>query len=103
MTMTGALVFQEVMVGIAEASATRRPATRYTRQSVSSTVAADRGRLRVSRLLSRRPRLRVGRTDAGAIVTIVVEDHHFRVLDGIRVLSLHARTLSVSGDGSETA
>jgi hypothetical protein len=37
-------------------------------------------------------RLRVGRTHAGAIVTIVVEHHHFRVLDGIRELSLHART-----------
>ena len=46
--MTGALVFPEVMVGIAEASTTRRPATRYTRQSVSSTVAADRGRPWVS-------------------------------------------------------
>lgn len=39
--MTGALVFPEVMVGIADASTTRRPATRYTRQSLSSTVAAD--------------------------------------------------------------
>jgi hypothetical protein len=39
-------------------------------------------------------RLRVGRTHAGTIVTIVVEDHHFRVLDGIRELSLHARTSS---------
>lgn len=37
-------------------------------------------------------RLRVGRTHAGTIVTIVVEDHHFRVLDGIKELSLHART-----------
>lgn len=37
-------------------------------------------------------RLRVGRTHAGTIVTIVVEDHHFRVLDGIKDLSLHART-----------
>ncbi|ABM11307.1 hypothetical protein Mvan_0460 [Mycolicibacterium vanbaalenii PYR-1] len=37
-------------------------------------------------------RLRVGRTHAGTIVTVVVEDHHFRVLDGIRELSLHART-----------
>jgi biopolymer transport protein ExbB len=36
-------------------------------------------------------RLRVGRTHAGTIVTIVVEDHHFRVLDGIKELSLHAR------------
>ena len=27
-------------------------------------------------------RLRVGRTHAGTIVTVVVEDHHFRVLDG---------------------
>src|SRR6185369_2425428 len=48
-SMTGALVFPEVMVGIADASATRRPATRYTRQSVSSTVAADRGTPRVSK------------------------------------------------------
>ena len=37
-------------------------------------------------------RLRVGRTHAGTIVTIVVEGHHFRVLDGIKQLSLHART-----------
>jgi biopolymer transport protein ExbB len=37
-------------------------------------------------------RLRVGRTQAGIIVTVVVEDHHFRVLDGITELSLHART-----------
>jgi transposase InsO family protein len=37
-------------------------------------------------------RLRVGRTHAGIIVTIVVEDHHFRVLDGTKELSLHART-----------
>ena len=37
-------------------------------------------------------RLRVGRTHAGTIVTVVVEDHHFRVLDGITELSLHART-----------
>jgi biopolymer transport protein ExbB len=37
-------------------------------------------------------RLRVGRTHAGTIVTVVVEDHHFRVLDGIKELSLHART-----------
>jgi hypothetical protein len=29
-SMTGAFVFPEVMVGIAEASTTRRPATRYT-------------------------------------------------------------------------
>ena len=36
-------------------------------------------------------RLRVGRTHAGTIVTIVVEDHHFRVLDGIKELALHAR------------
>lgn len=37
-------------------------------------------------------RLRVGRTHAGTIVTVVVEDHHFRVLDGIKELSLHVRT-----------
>ena len=37
-------------------------------------------------------RLRVGRTHAETIVTIVVEDHDFRVLDGMRELSLHART-----------
>lgn len=37
-------------------------------------------------------RLRVGRTHAGIIVTVVVEDHHFRVLDGIKELSLHTRT-----------
>jgi hypothetical protein len=39
-----------------------------------------------------RQRLRVGRTHAGTIVTIVVDDHHFRVLDGTKELSLHART-----------
>lgn len=44
MSMVGALVLPEMMVGIADASTTRRPATRCTRQSVSSTVAADRGR-----------------------------------------------------------
>jgi hypothetical protein len=38
-----------------------------------------------------RQRLRVGRTHAGTIVTIVVDDHHFRVLDGTKELSLHAR------------
>ncbi|OZE97239.1 transposase [Rhodococcus sp. 15-1154-1] len=37
-------------------------------------------------------RLRVGRTHAGTVVTVVVEDHHFRVLDGTAELSLHART-----------
>jgi biopolymer transport protein ExbB len=37
-------------------------------------------------------RLRVGRTHARAIVTVMVEDHHFRVLDGTAELSLHART-----------
>ncbi|MGV3703607.1 Mu transposase domain-containing protein [Mycolicibacterium parafortuitum] len=37
-------------------------------------------------------RLRVGRTHAGMIVTVVVEDHHLRVLDGIKELSLHAQT-----------
>lgn len=47
--MTGAFVFPEVMVGIAEASATRRSTPRYTRQSECSTVAADRGRPRVSK------------------------------------------------------
>lgn len=37
-------------------------------------------------------RLRVGRTHAGTIVTVVVDDHHFRVLDGTAQLSLHAPT-----------
>ncbi len=37
-------------------------------------------------------RLRVGRTHAGTIITVMVEDHHFRVLDGTTELSLHART-----------
>ena len=37
-------------------------------------------------------RLRIGRTHAGKIVTILVEDHHFRVLDGEAELALHART-----------
>ncbi len=37
-------------------------------------------------------RIRVGATHAGIIVNIVVEDHHFRVLDGTKELSLHART-----------
>lgn len=37
-------------------------------------------------------RLPVGRTHAGTILTVVVEDHHFRVLDGPTKLSLHAGT-----------
>jgi biopolymer transport protein ExbB len=37
-------------------------------------------------------RLRVSPTYAGTIVTIIVDDHHLRVLDGARELSLHART-----------
>ena len=47
--ITGALVLPEVMVGIAEASTTRRPATRYTRQSGSGTVPDDRGKPCVSK------------------------------------------------------
>lgn len=39
-------------------------------------------------------RLRIGRTQAGKIVTILVEDHHFRVLDGDSELGLHARSTS---------
>lgn len=39
-------------------------------------------------------RIRVGATHAGIIVNIVVEDHHLRVLDGTKELSLHARTTS---------
>ncbi len=38
-----------------------------------------------------RQRLRVGRTHAGKVVTVIVEDTHFRVLDGDEELSLHAR------------
>ena len=41
MSMTGAFVLPEMMVGIVDASTTRSPATRYTRQSVSSTVAPN--------------------------------------------------------------
>ncbi len=41
-----------------------------------------------------RQRLRVGRTHTGTIVTVVVDDHHFRVLDGITELSVRARTRS---------
>lgn len=37
-------------------------------------------------------RLRVGRTHTGKIITVTVEDHHFRVLDGQTEISLHART-----------
>lgn len=37
-------------------------------------------------------RLRIGRTHAGKIVTVLVEDHHFRVLDGESELVLHACT-----------
>lgn len=37
-------------------------------------------------------RLRVGLTHVSTIVTVAVEDHHFRLLDGIKELSLHART-----------
>ena len=39
-----------------------------------------------------RQRLRVGRTYAGKIVTVVAEDTHFRVLDGEQELALHPRT-----------
>ncbi|AYJ47366.1 hypothetical protein D8W71_02265 [Rhodococcus sp. P1Y] len=39
-------------------------------------------------------RHRVGRTHAGTIVTVVVEGHHFRVLDGTAELSLHTRTIT---------
>ena len=38
-----------------------------------------------------RQRLRIGRTHAGKIVTIIVEDTHFRVLHGDEELALHAR------------
>ncbi|WP_297547871.1 hypothetical protein [Amycolatopsis sp.] len=38
-----------------------------------------------------RQRLRIGRTHAGKIVTIVIEDTHFRVLHGDEELALHAR------------
>jgi len=37
-------------------------------------------------------RLRIGRTHAGKVVTVLVEDHHFRVLDGESELALHVRT-----------
>lgn len=37
-------------------------------------------------------RLRVGRTHAGKIVTVILEDHHFRVLDGQPEPSRHSRT-----------
>lgn len=37
-------------------------------------------------------RLRVTPTYAGTIVTVIVDDHHLRVLDGTKELSLHART-----------
>ncbi|MHC6215583.1 IS481 family transposase, partial [Rhodococcus ruber] len=36
--------------------------------------------------------IRVSCTHAGTIVTILVEDHYLRVLDGTRERSLHART-----------
>ena len=39
-------------------------------------------------------RLRVGRTHAGTIITVMVEDHHFRVLDETTELSRHARTIN---------
>jgi hypothetical protein len=38
-----------------------------------------------------RQRLRIGRTHAGKVVTIVVEDTHFRVLLGDKELALYAR------------
>lgn len=41
-------------------------------------------------------RLRIGRTHAGKVVTVLVEDHHFRVLDGESELALHARTTTKS-------
>jgi hypothetical protein len=39
-----------------------------------------------------RQRLRIGTTHAGKIVTILVEDTHFRVLDGDHELATHPRT-----------
>jgi hypothetical protein len=38
--------------------------------------------------------LRIGRTHAGKIVTILVEDHHIRVLDRETELPLHARIMT---------
>lgn len=42
-----------------------------------------------------RKRLRVGSTNAGTVVAVVVDDHHFRVLHGKSELSLHARTTTI--------
>ncbi|GAA3203677.1 hypothetical protein GCM10017690_08440 [Microbacterium terregens] len=37
-------------------------------------------------------RLRIGRTHAGKVVTVLVEDHHFRALDGESELAPRTRT-----------
>ncbi len=56
---------------------------------------AQRAERRVPRdgvIMVARQRLRIGTTHAGKIVTILVEDTHFRVLDGDHELATHPRT-----------
>ncbi|KAA0923125.1 MULTISPECIES: IS481 family transposase [Rhodococcus] len=55
-------------------------------QTVQRRVPKD-GRVMVTGQL-----LKVGRTHAGTIVTVVVEDNYFRVLDGTTELGVYART-----------
>jgi transposase InsO family protein len=72
--------------GVRQATTPLPPAPASGPQRVHRTVPLD-GVVMVAG-----QRLRVGRTHAGTIITVVVEDHHFRVLDGESELSLHART-----------
>ncbi|NYJ19528.1 transposase InsO family protein [Leifsonia psychrotolerans] len=72
--------------GVRQATTPLPPAPASGPQRVQRTVPKD-GVVMVAG-----QRLRVGRTHTGKIITVIVEDHHFRVLDGEAELSLHART-----------
>ncbi|MCX2967255.1 hypothetical protein J8M97_00310 [Gordonia polyisoprenivorans] len=74
------------LTGVREASTPLPPAPPSGPQSVQRRVPKS-GQIMVAG-----QRLRVSPTYAGTIVTIIVDDHHLRVLDGARELSLHART-----------
>lgn len=73
------------LTGAREATGTL-PAPPAGPQTVQRRAPKD-GRVLVTRQL-----LEVGRTHAGTIVTVVVEDSYFRVLDGTIELGVYART-----------
>ncbi|MDJ0395861.1 hypothetical protein QMK17_21315 [Rhodococcus sp. G-MC3] len=74
------------LTGTREATGTLPAPPPAEPQSVQRRVPKD-GRIVVTGQL-----LKVGRTHAGTIVTVVVEDNYFRVLDGIIELGVYART-----------